>query len=108
VLAVTLPDWFDTDTARTALLATLGLTVLLALLVARFVQKLVIRFVVLAVLIAFGISLWAQRAELGDCADTCKCRLYGQDVVISDERLQQGCALRNGDTSALSGEPSSE
>ena len=101
MLAVTLPDWFDTDTARTALLATLGLTALLALLVARFVQKLVIKFVVLAILIAFGITLWAQRAELGDCTQTCECRLYGQDVVIADDRLQQGCSLRNGGAQAL-------
>lgn len=56
-----------------------------ALLVARFVTTLVVKVVTLAVLVGLGALVWQQRAELGDCARTCECSFFGQDVRLPAE-----------------------
>jgi hypothetical protein len=77
-----LPEWLDADTLRTGALVVLGVMVVVAVLVARFVQKMVMKVVLLGVLVGLGILVWAERAELADCARTCDCRLLGRDVEV--------------------------
>jgi hypothetical protein len=98
VLAVTLPEWADTTMVRNAILIALAVLLVLVVVVIRAVQKLVLKFVLLAALIAIGISLWAQREQLNDCAQTCDCHLYGQDVVLANTSLRHACDLRDQQT----------
>jgi len=94
LLGATLPEWLDVDTVRTGLLVTVVVVLLLVLLVARMVGRLVLKLVLLAALLAVAVAVWAQRAELGECASDCSCRLFGQDVQLSDDRLQRLCEER--------------
>lgn len=61
----------------------------LLFLVLRFVHRLVVKLVLFVALVGLGVSLWVQRADLGDCALTCECSLYGQEVVIPVEQLPE-------------------
>jgi hypothetical protein len=83
-LAVTLPDFLDADTLRTASIVAVVVVVLLALLVIRFVRKTVMRLVFLGVLAAAGIVLWTQWDDLRDCQDTCDCTFLGLSVDVPD------------------------
>lgn len=87
-----LPDWLDVDTLRWLIPVIIIVVLVVMVLIARFVTKMVTKVILLVILAIFGVSLWAQRADLGDCADTCKCRLYGQEVEIpadGNPRCQQ-------------------
>ena len=77
-----LPDWLDVDTLRWLIPVIIVVLVVCMVLVTRFVTKMVTKAVLLTILALLGVSLWVQRADLGDCADTCKCQLYGQEVEI--------------------------
>ncbi|MGI9604306.1 MAG: hypothetical protein ACR2QE_20675 [Acidimicrobiales bacterium] len=81
-----LPDWLDVDTLLWLIPVLIVLIVVAMFLVVRFVTKMVTKAVLLVILALFGLTLWAQRADLSDCADTCKCRLYGQDVEIPADK----------------------
>lgn len=81
-----LPDWASPDNLRTvAIVVFVGLVVVFVLVV-RFVQKLVMKATLLVVLAALGIGVWVQRAELGTCARTCQCRLFGVQVKIPQDK----------------------
>jgi hypothetical protein len=77
VLGVTLPDWLDVDNVRNAALVVGIAAVIVAFVVIRFVQKLVVKAVVAAILVGIAAFAWYQRADLGDCAKTCECKLLG-------------------------------
>lgn len=77
-----IPDSIDPDQLRTILVVVVLVLLVGTFLVIRFVQKLVMKGVMLVVLLGIGASLWVQRADLGDCADTCSCSLYGMDVEV--------------------------
>lgn len=74
------------DAWRWLLLGAIALVVVAMFLVVRFVQTVVIKIALIAVLALLALSLWVQRVDLADCADTCSCRLYGQDIEIPDNR----------------------
>jgi low temperature requirement protein LtrA len=80
VLAVTLPEWLDVDNMRNVALVVGLAAFVLAFLVIRFVQKLVIKFVATILLVAIAALAWYQRADLGDCAKTCECKVLGFTV----------------------------
>ncbi len=77
-----IPDSIDPGQLRTIVIFVILALIVVMFLVVRFVQKLVMKGVMLAVLAGLGVALWAQRADLGDCAETCSCSLFGQDVEI--------------------------
>ncbi len=83
-----MPSWLDPDTLRWVILVAIAVVLVVMFMVVRFVQKLVVKVAMFAVLAGLGLSLWIQRDDLQDCADTCACSLYGQDVEIPDDR---GC-----------------
>jgi hypothetical protein len=77
-----LPESLDSVTLqRIAIGVLIGLAVL-SLLVFRFVQKMATRLILFAIIVGLAAVVWMQRAELGDCAQTCDCRLLGQDVRV--------------------------
>ena len=80
MLAVTLPEWLDVDNMRNVALVVGLAAFVLAFLVIRFVQKLVIKFVATILLVAIAALAWYQRADLGDCAKTCECKVLGFTV----------------------------
>jgi len=77
-----LPDWLDPQTLQWAILGALVMLVLLALMILRFFRRLVVKTVLVAAIAGLGMSLWAQRADLGDCVQTCECSLYGKIVRV--------------------------
>ena len=85
-----LPDWADPDTLRWILLVTLAVVVYAMWVVVRVVQRVALKAVLFLALAGFGLSLWVQRTDLEDCAKTCRCQLYGQDVEIPPEKLPAG------------------
>lgn len=85
-----LPDWADPETLRWMLLVALALVVYAMWVVVRTVQRVALKVVLFAALAGVGLSLWVQRTDLQNCARTCECRLYGQDVEIPPEKLPPG------------------
>jgi hypothetical protein len=80
VLAVTLPDWLDVDNVRNLALVVGIVAIIVAFMVIRFVQKIIVKGIVAVVLIGIAAFAWYQRADLGDCAKTCECKLLGFTV----------------------------
>ena len=79
-----MPSWLDVDTLLWLIpVVILGLFGLM-FIVFRFVTQLVTKAILLALLAALVVGLWVQREDLGDCVDTCTCRLFGQDVEVPD------------------------
>ncbi len=92
VLAISMPSFVTPDRLRWIIpLLTLAM-IFAALWVVRFITKLVIKASILGVIAIFVLTLWVQRADLGDCAQTCECSLYGLDVEITQEQfVEHGC-----------------
>ena len=87
MLALTLPEWFNPDNLRTIAIVVVVATVVVWFLVMRFVQKIVFKAVltVLVAVVAFG--AWHERADLGDCAKTCECKVLNVEVHIPQDQL---------------------
>lgn len=83
-----MPDWLDSATLRWVILLAIAVVLVAMYMVVRFIQKVAMKSVLFLVLAGVGLSLWIQREDLQDCADTCSCSLYGSDVAIPDGR---GC-----------------
>ena len=77
MLGVTLPDWLDVDNVRTLALIVGLAAIVVAFVVIRFVQKLVVKTIATVLLVGIAALAWYQRADLGDCAKTCECKLLG-------------------------------
>jgi hypothetical protein len=77
VPGVTLPDWLDVDNVRTIALLVGLAALVVAFMVIRFVQKMVVKLVATVLLVGLAALAWYQRADLGDCAKTCECKLLG-------------------------------
>ena len=94
-----LPDWLDPELLQWVLLVVIVVVLYLMYVVVRFVQRVVLKVALFALLAGFGLSLWGQRANLGECARTCQCRLYGQTVEIPWQQLPEDVRIRlaNGD-----------
>ena len=72
------PPWFADNIAQISVVTLLVLTVL----VLRMVQKAALRFTLLAVLAVLAVFVWANRAPLKACAQTCECSLVGQEITV--------------------------
>ena len=86
MLGATLPDFINPDNVRnTALAVGIGSLVLI-FLVLRFVQKLMMKAVMTGLLALITFGAWYYRADLGDCAKTCECRILGQDIKVPKDK----------------------
>ncbi|MBP7928481.1 MAG: hypothetical protein KAZ88_07735 [Acidimicrobiia bacterium] len=89
------PSALDSDTLRVVvvviILAIVGISIALSLFITRMVTKMV----VLGIGAVLVITLWNARADLGDCAQTCSCSLFGQDVTVAacEDQLPGGVEL---------------
>ena len=97
MLGLTLPDSFTPDNVRTLALMVGIAAIVLIVLVLRFVQKVMMKlsFTALLALVAFG--SWYYRADLGDCAKTCECRVLGVHITIPQDTLPSaglGCTAK--------------
>ncbi len=92
MLAVSLPSFLTPDRLRWIIpLVTLAM-LFAAFWVVRFITKLAIKASILGVIALFLFTLWIQRSDLGDCAKTCECSLYGIEVDITqDQYVEYGC-----------------
>ena len=97
--AAALPSWLDPLLLQWIIVVALVVVGYLLYLVARFVRRLIAKVLLLVILASLGVSLWIQRADLQDCARTCECRLYGQEVVIPVDQLPED--LRTVDTNGM-------
>ena len=85
------PEWLDADRLQWIILGVLGVVVYGMYLVTRFVRQVITKFLLFLVLAGFGLSLWLQRADLEECAQTCECTLYGEQVTIPEDRRPARC-----------------
>ena len=72
------PPWFADNIAQISVVTLLVLTGL----VLRMVQKAALRLALLAVLAGLAVFVYANRAPLKVCAQTCECSLVGQDITV--------------------------
>ena len=86
-----LPEWLDADTLQRVVLAVIGTLLIGMYLTARFVRKIVTRLLLYVVLVGLAGGLWIQRAQLNECAQTCECTLFGQEVAIPENRRPDRC-----------------
>ena len=87
------PDWLDAnyvESLRWAILAVMVLLAIAVAVVAKLVRLIVVRLGLVGLLVALGLALWLQRAELRDCVSTCSCQIVGQSLEIPAE-LNPNC-----------------
>lgn len=77
-----IPDWADAESLQQIILGAIVALAILAALVMRTLRRLLLRLVLVVLIGALAASLWLQRADLQDCAETCSCKLFGQDVTV--------------------------
>ncbi len=91
VLAVTLPDWLNTENVRNVLILVVVIQALLAWLVFRIVRAVVVKAALLGVIVVVAGAVWLKRADLGDCIREpgCGCEILGVDVPVPEDRIEQ-------------------
>jgi len=85
------PDWLDAATLEWVILAVIGGLMIGLVMVTRFIHKVITRLLFYLVLVGLAGALWVQRGELQDCAQTCECTLFGQEVEIPESRSPARC-----------------
>ncbi len=91
-----LPEWLDAERLQWIILAVLAVLLYGMYLVTRFVRQVITKFLLFVLLAGVGLSLWIQRADLQECAQTCECSLYGEDVTIPEDRRPARCGPDEG------------
>ncbi|MEM9465348.1 MAG: hypothetical protein AAGA90_08230 [Actinomycetota bacterium] len=86
-----LPEWLDAERLQWIILGVIALLLYGMYLVTRFVRKVITKFLLFLLLAGLGLSLWLQRADLEECAQTCACSLYGEAVAIPEDRRPARC-----------------
>ena len=86
-----LPEWLDAERLQWIILAVIALLLYGMYVVTRFVRKVITKFLLFILLAGLGLSLWLQREDLQECAETCECTLYGEEVAIPDDRRPERC-----------------
>ena len=84
VVLAALPERLRSDQVETAIIVLLVVCAVVMVVVLRTVQKVATRMLVLGLLFLVGIGLWVQREQLKDCQGQCTCRLFAQDVDMSE------------------------
>ena len=80
-----LPEAFDPRALRAVSMVIIVIVLLLIWVVVRTAQKMVVRVVLLGILVALGLGVWVQRADLEDCRRDGECRFFGFDVQVDDD-----------------------
>lgn len=98
VIAVTLPEWLDTDNLRTVALIAVVALIVVAYFVMKVVTAIVVRSIMLAIIVGIGAMVWSQRAALGTCVEDaqqgdCECVIAGFTVPLT-ARVQEICDAR--------------
>ena len=75
-------DWLDAESLRHVIIGAMVVLAVVAAFVIKAVRRLLLQVVLVVITMALAVSLWLQRADLGDCAATCSCSLYGLDVTV--------------------------
>ena len=91
-----LPEWLDAERLQWIILGVLGLLLYGMYLVTRLVRQVITKFLLFVLLAGIGLSLWIQRADLEECAQTCECSLYGEEVAIPEDRRPERCGPDEG------------
>jgi hypothetical protein len=92
LLAVSLPSFLTPDRLRWLIPLLTLVLIVGSFMMMRFITQLIIKASLLGVVALFVLTLWVQRSDLGDCAKTCGCSLYGIDVEITSEKyVEYGC-----------------
>lgn len=81
----------DVSTMETASLVVLGVLVLLALAVLLLISKFIVKILVVGVILALGIAIFSQRAELASCPQTCSCSFFGYELEIGSDTVNAAC-----------------
>lgn len=79
---VRLPAWADPQLLRSLSAVAVGVSIILIIVSFRLVRRLLLRIVVTVLFAALSIGLWEQRVDLGSCAASCDCSLFGQEVSV--------------------------
>ena len=91
-----LPEWLDAERLQWVILAVIGGLLYSMYLVTKFVRKVITKFLLFLVIAGLGLSLWIQREDLSECAETCECTLYGEQVTIPEDRRPARCGPESG------------
>ncbi len=87
-LLATVPSGLNVDNVKNiAIGAFVGIGGLM-IIVLRFVHKIILKAGMAVVLVTLGIGTYAQRANLNDCAQKCKCTVFGQDLKLTGSEAQ--------------------
>ena len=84
VVLADLPERVRSDQVETAIIVLLVVCAVVMVVVLRTVQKVATRMLMLGLLFLVGIGLWVQREQLQDCQGQCTCRLFAQDIDMSE------------------------
>ena len=90
------PEWLDADRAEWIIVAVLGVVLVAMYLVARLVRQVITKVLLFVLLGGLALSLWIQRTELEKCVQTCECSLYGEEIMVPDERRPARCGAEVG------------
>lgn len=81
----------DVSTMETTSLVVLGVLVLLAVAVLLLISKFIVKSLVVGLIVAFGIAIYSQRAELASCPQTCACSFFGYELEIGSDSVDAAC-----------------
>ena len=84
VLLAEIQDRVKSDQLETAIIALLVVCGIVMVVVLRTVQKVATRLLVLGLLFVVAVGLWVQRENLKDCEGQCTCRLFAQDIDMTE------------------------
>jgi uncharacterized membrane protein len=82
---------FSTDQAKTAAIILILAVVVVGALISFVVTKLTGRLIVAAVVVAAGIFVWTQRADIESAAKKCDARFLGIHLTPSNKTLKAQC-----------------
>jgi hypothetical protein len=87
-LLATAPSWLSVSNVKNIAIGAMAGFGGLVFIVMRFVHKIMLKVGMAVVLVALGIGSYAQRANLNDCAQKCKCTVFGQDLKLTGSEAQ--------------------
>lgn len=77
-----LPTWLDDEFVRGASVTAVAIAVTLGIATLIWVRSLATRFVVAALLAVAVLAGLRYRDQIEDCAKTCDCSIFGEDLTV--------------------------
>jgi hypothetical protein len=81
----------DTDQAKTMGIVVIAAIVIIGFVIGAIISAIVGRLIVLVVVVALGIFVYTQRAEIQDAAKKCDASFFGIHLTPSDPDLKAKC-----------------